>query len=87
MVSASLPFDDSNLKTLLEQVMRDVHFSSRKKISVEVKDLIRKMLNPNVDRRATLKDIKQHCWFRGEKLPSTPTEGSKTSDGYTENCS
>lgn len=68
MVSASLPFDDSNLKTLLEQVMRDIHFSSRKKISIEVKDLIRKMLNPNVNERATLNNIKQHCWFRGEKL-------------------
>jgi len=69
MVSASLPFDDSNLKTLLEQVMRQVHFSSRKKISPEVKDLICKMLQPNVDKRASLKDIKEHCWFKGEKLP------------------
>lgn len=78
MVSASLPFDDSNLKTLLEQVTRDIHFSSRKKISLEVKDLIKNMLNPNVDKRATLKDIKQHCWFRGEKLE--PHEINETED-------
>jgi len=74
MVSASLPFDDSNLKTLLEQVMREVHFSSRKKISPEVKDLIRLMLQPNVDKRASLKDIKNHCWFKGEKLPDATEE-------------
>ena len=71
MVSASLPFDDSNLKTLLEQVMRPVHFSSRKKITPEAKDLICKMLIPSVDKRFTIKDIKQHCWFKGEKLPAT----------------
>jgi len=71
MVSASLPFDDSNLKTLLEQVMRPVHFSSRKKITPEAKDLICKMLIPSVDKRFTIQDIKQHCWFKGEKLPAT----------------
>lgn len=71
MVSASLPFDDSNLKTLLEQVMRQVHFSSRKKISPEVKDLICKMLQPCVESRATVKEIREHCWFKGEKLPPT----------------
>lgn len=48
--------------------MRPVHFSSRKKISPEVKDLISKMLVPNVEKRISLKDIKEHCWFRGEKL-------------------
>ncbi|XP_065644218.1 testis-specific serine/threonine-protein kinase 3 [Hydra vulgaris] len=73
MVNASLPFDDSNLKTLLEQVMRPVHFSSRKKISPEVKDLISKMLVPNVDKRASIKEIQIHCWFKGEKLPVPST--------------
>jgi len=70
MVSASLPFDDSNLKTLLEQVMRPVHFSSRKKITPEAKDLICRMLEPSVEKRFTVKDIKEHCWFKGEKLPA-----------------
>lgn len=69
MVSASLPFDDSNLKTLLEQVMRAVHFSSRKKITLEAKDLIQKILQPNIEKRYTLKQIREHCWFKGEKLP------------------
>ena len=69
MVSASLPFDDSHLKTLLEQVMRPVHFSRRKNISSEVKDLIRKMLQPDVQKRYDLPDIKEHIWIKGEKLP------------------
>jgi len=74
MVSASLPFDDSNLKTLLEQVMRPIHFSSRKKITGEAKDLICKMLQPSVEKRYTVKDIKEHCWFKGEKLPAALVE-------------
>ncbi|KAK3726879.1 hypothetical protein QZH41_005365 [Actinostola sp. cb2023] len=40
MVCASLPFDDTNLKVLLEQVTREVVFSRRRRISDEVKDLI-----------------------------------------------
>lgn len=67
IVSASLPFDDSNLKTLLDQVMKPVHFSSRKKISSEVKHLICKMLCPSVESRYKISDIKRHHWFHGEK--------------------
>jgi len=74
MVSASLPFDDSNLKTLLEQVMRAVHFSSRKKITLEAKDLIQKILQPSIEKRYTLKMIKDHCWYKGEKLLLTNQE-------------
>ncbi|XP_065056343.1 testis-specific serine/threonine-protein kinase 3-like [Rhopilema esculentum] len=70
MVSASLPFDDSHLKTLLEQVMRPVHFSRRKNISPEVKDLINKMLQPDVRKRYDLPEIKEHIWLKGEKLPN-----------------
>ena len=80
MVSASLPFDDSNLKTLLEQVMRPVHFSSRKKISPEAKHLICKMLQPSIEKRVTLKEIKEHCWYKGEKLPSENPEDTEVSD-------
>ncbi|XP_057302084.1 testis-specific serine/threonine-protein kinase 3-like [Hydractinia symbiolongicarpus] len=81
MVSASLPFDDSNLKTLLEQVMRQVHFSSRKKISPEVKDLICRMLQPSVEQRATVTEIREHCWFKGEKLPPTKPDEVSEEEG------
>eukprot|EP00794_Sanderia_malayensis_P011080 gene11080-12248_t len=69
MVSASLPFDDSHLKTLLEQVMRPIHFSSRKNISPEVKDLICRMLQPDVKKRIVIADIREHIWYKGEKFP------------------
>lgn len=69
MVSASLPFDDSHLKTLLDQVMHPVHFSRRKNISPEVKDLINKMLQPDVQKRYDIPEIKEHLWVKGEKLP------------------
>lgn len=80
MVSASLPFDDSNLKTLLEQVTKPVHFSSRKKITAEAKSLICLMLQPSVEKRATLKEIKEHCWFKGEKLLTPNLEEAQSSD-------
>lgn len=80
MVSASLPFDDSNLKTLLEQVMRAVHFSSRKKISLEAKDLIQKILQPNIEKRLTVKLIKEHCWVKGEKLLLTNNQDETTGE-------
>ncbi len=69
MVSASLPFDDSHLKTLLEQVMRPIHFSSRKNISPEVKDLICKMLQPDVRKRIMIPEIKEHIWYLSKKFP------------------
>ena len=50
--------------------MRPVHFSSRKKITPEAKDLICRMLEPSVEKRFTIKDIKEHCLFKGEKLPA-----------------
>lgn len=80
MVSASLPFDDSNLKTLLEQVIRPVHFSSRKKITPEAKNLICQMLQPSVEKRITVKEIKEHCWFKGEKLPVPNPDEAESSD-------
>jgi len=83
MVSASLPFDDSNLKTLLEQVMRVVHFSSRKKITLEVKDLIQRILQPSIEKRLTIKGIKDHCWYKGEKLLMTSQEETGESSAKT----
>ncbi|EDO33625.1 predicted protein [Nematostella vectensis] len=68
MVSASLPFDDTNLKVLLEQVSRDVVFSRRKKISDEVKDLVRRMLVADVKTRIDLASIRRHPWFVGTKF-------------------
>jgi len=83
MVCASLPFDDSNLKTLLEQVMRTVHFSSRKKITLEAKDLIQKILQPNIEKRLTLSQIREHCWFKGEKLIMSTQEDAGESSSAT----
>lgn len=76
MVSASLPFDDSHLKTLLEQVMRPIHFSSRKDISPEVKDLICKMLQPDVRKRITTAEIRNHIWCLGEKFTKEATSNN-----------
>lgn len=78
MVCASLPFDDTNLKVLLEQVSREVVFSRRRKVSEEAKDLVRKMLVADVTVRLSFENIRKHSWFLGIKLNEVPKidEGS-----------
>lgn len=81
MVCASLPFDDTNLKVLLEQVSREVVFSRRRRVSDEVKDLVRKTLVADVKKRIDIAAIRKHPWFLGIKLNESPPAedgGSKT---------
>lgn len=68
MLCSRLPFDDSNLKLLLQQVHRRVEFSSKVKLSDCAKSLIYKMLNWNIADRITIKGIKAHPFLAGEEL-------------------
>lgn len=68
MLCSRLPFDDSNLKLLLQQVHRRVEFSSKVKLSDCAKSLIYKMLNWNIADRITIKGIKAHPFLAGDEL-------------------
>jgi serine/threonine protein kinase len=74
MLCSRLPFDDSNLKLLLQQVHRRVEFSSKIKLSDCAKSLIYKMLNWNIADRITIKGIKVHPFLAADEGHSSKTE-------------
>ena len=64
-VCASMPYDDTNLKRMIkDQLERKVGFSKSKKISVECQDLIHRILEANVKKRANLVTMMDHPWVR-----------------------
>ncbi|XP_052058381.1 testis-specific serine/threonine-protein kinase 1-like [Mytilus californianus] len=65
MVCASMPYDDSNLKKMIkDQIERKVAFSKSKKIAVECQDLIHRILEANVKKRASIAAMDEHPWIR-----------------------
>lgn len=65
----SLPFADKNEKVLMKKIVsQEVEFPKNVKISGEVTDLIKKMLNKNPEKRIRIIDIKQHPWFLDKKM-------------------
>ncbi|XP_028405564.1 testis-specific serine/threonine-protein kinase 3-like [Dendronephthya gigantea] len=69
MVCASLPFDDSNLKVLLDQVSRRVQFPRKRGalLSLEVKNLIGRMLTSDVNDRIDIEGIRNDSWYQNTK--------------------
>ncbi len=67
MVCGSLPFDDDSMTQLFNKIKEGKYYMPNY-ISTEVKDLISRMLQPNPIIRFTIKEIKQHVWFK-EELP------------------
>ena len=65
MVCASLPFDDSNLKILLDQVSTRVQFPRKRGalLSLELKNLIGRMLTCDVNERIDIEGIRNDPWF------------------------
>ena len=64
-----MPYDDSNIKKMIkDQLERRVGFSRSKVVSPEAKDLIRHILEVNVNRRFTLPQILAHPWITAAPL-------------------
>lgn len=67
MVTFTKPFDDTNnhRKLLKMQLNRSWHFPSsiEEKLSDQVKDLVNRMLDPDVDQRLSAMQILQHPWI------------------------
>jgi serine/threonine protein kinase len=59
MLSATLPFDDPDLRVMMAKTKKG-HYVMPKGLSVEAEDLIRRILQVNPDRRITMKDIWKH---------------------------
>lgn len=63
MVCGRLPFDDSNLRSLLQQVHRRVNFPSKLNVPDPVKAVIHKMLQWNLAERITVQQLQQEPWL------------------------
>ena len=77
MVCGRLPFDDSNLRNLLQQVHKRVNFPSRVKLPDPLKNLIHKMLSWNSPDRIKVSDILNEPWY---KEASTHAQTKETAD-------
>ncbi|XP_069476043.1 testis-specific serine/threonine-protein kinase 2 isoform X2 [Ambystoma mexicanum] len=78
MVCGTMPYDDSNIKRMLRiQKEHRVDFPRSKNLSVEVKDLIYNMLQPDVNRRLTVDDALGHGWVQGLSKPKVAASTSK----------
>jgi len=61
-----MPFDDSNIRKLVQyQLEKKIHFSRYKILSNECKQLILSLLEPNIKLRLTIFQIKNHDWIKG----------------------
>lgn len=63
MVCGYLPFEDPNTSALYKKIIAG-EFSIPKFVSSSGKELIRGILTTDPQRRMTLKQIKEHEWFR-----------------------
>ncbi|XP_043834669.1 testis-specific serine/threonine-protein kinase 1-like [Dromiciops gliroides] len=81
MVCGSMPYDDSNIKKMLRiQKEHRVNFPRSKHLTGECKDLIYRMLQPDVNRRLHIDEILSHCWVQQIK-PKTQPSVSTTKEG------
>ncbi|KAI6778943.1 serine/threonine-protein kinase-like protein [Emericellopsis cladophorae] len=59
MLAASLPFDDPDMRTMMEKAKRG-HYQMPNHFSLEAQDLVSRMLQVNPERRITLAEIWRH---------------------------
>ncbi|XP_045441462.1 testis-specific serine/threonine-protein kinase 1 [Pipistrellus kuhlii] len=65
MVCGSMPYDDSNIKKMLRiQKEHRINFPRFKNLTSECKDLIYRILQPDVNRRLHIDEILSHCWVQ-----------------------
>ena len=62
MIEGTLPFDNENLCVLFKTIQQG-KFKFYKTASSEWKDLINRMLQPNILKRITIEEVKSHSWF------------------------
>ena len=78
MVCGRLPFDDSNLRSLLQQVHRRVNFPSKVNVPDPIKAVIHKMLQWNLAERITVEQLQQEPWLTIPENESETSHAMKT---------
>ncbi|KCV67853.1 CAMK/CAMKL/BRSK protein kinase, variant [Fonticula alba] len=62
LLTGNLPFDDDNIRRLLSKVKAGVYFMPPS-LSEGARDLIKRMLEVDPERRITMQELIQHPWF------------------------
>ena len=68
MSCSSMPFRDTNIKTLVRDQREPLHIPSRvaSTINPSLRDLLGKVLNFDLYKRYSMKEIKGHSWYLGK---------------------
>nr|AAX30806.1 SJCHGC07797 protein [Schistosoma japonicum] len=64
LLVGALPFDDDNLRNLLEKVKKGV-FHIPAFVSTDCQSLLRSMIEVDTRKRITLKEVLEHKWVIG----------------------
>jgi len=83
LLTGTLPFDDDNVQVLFKKIRSGV-FPIPEYLNPSVVDLLQKMLTVDPVRRATIKEIREHEWFKVNLpdylFPKTCEEGTNIID-------
>jgi len=63
MVCGYLPFEDQNTKKLYQKILK-ADYKLPSFLSDNAKNLISMILNPDPTKRYTIKDIREHPWYK-----------------------
>ncbi|XP_036597756.1 testis-specific serine/threonine-protein kinase 2 [Trichosurus vulpecula] len=78
MVCGAMPYDDSDIKKMLRiQKEHRVDFPRSKNLTGECKDLIYRILQPDVNRRLHIDEILSHSWMQPPKPKVMPSASFK----------
>jgi len=82
MACSSMPFRDSNIKTLLLDQRQPLHIPSavRNTISQSILDYLGKILVFNPEKRATLVDLKMLPWYNGAEVARNNNASASNTD-------
>ncbi|XP_072348323.1 serine/threonine-protein kinase BRSK2-like isoform X3 [Scyliorhinus torazame] len=73
LLVGALPFDDDNLRQLLEKVKRGV-FHMPHFIPPDCQNLLRGMIEVDAEKRLSLEQIQKHTWYQGGKNEPEPEQ-------------
>ncbi|XP_069698893.1 testis-specific serine/threonine-protein kinase 6-like [Periplaneta americana] len=80
MLTATMPFDDSNIKQMLErQTSKKLTFPCQadSSISLPAKKLVMHLLEPDVTKRSTIGQVKRNAWLREAEYPDLHAKNSR----------
>ncbi|KAL1513131.1 hypothetical protein ABEB36_002591 [Hypothenemus hampei] len=69
MITATMPFNDTNLKSMVQAQLNRSIFTVTllwPEHSLQLKNLLISLLEPDLDQRLTIKEVKQHRWLEKE---------------------